>query len=392
MTTYQPSSFAELEQVMTQIVEEKTAVRVYAGNTKAVLGNLCVAEADLDVSGLAGVIDYEPEELIITAHAGTSLTQIETLLAEHGQMLAFEPPHYDQLYGQKTTGSLGGLMMANLSGSRRLSAGAARDYLLGFEGVSGRGTSFRSGSKVVKNVTGYDLSKLVCGSYGTLAIIDEMTLKTLPAPETSCSLVVKAASLSDAGSAARAALMTAYEPSAAAILPQGLHDLSKAGPVAIIRLEGVGVSVADRFDNLRGALSQFGQIEKLETKQSIALWRAVTDGGFAFAKDNQIWRISVPPSQGPKLYEALTDQGDVTGYLDWAGGLLWLSCHDPDSHQQIRDQLARHEGGHATLMRADEALRADVPVFEPVPDALGQLNKRIQQSFDPYGLLNPGRL
>lgn len=387
-----PQNFAELEAAMTQIVADKTAVSIIAQGTKAQLGAPARCETTLDISQLTGIIDYEPEELIITAHAATPLAEIETALAERGQMLAFEPPHYDGLYGTQSTGSIGGALMANLSGPRRLSQGAARDFLLGFQGVSGRGMSFRSGSKVVKNVTGYDLSKLLCGSFGTLAVIDEITLKTLPAPETSLSLIIANPKLDLVAAAARAALQTAYEPSATAILPQGMHSLSQNAAIAVIRLEGVGISVADRFEKLQAALSEFGHADKVPEGESHALWRDIRDVSLLHDKTAQIWRISCAPSAGPSLYEALAKTDEVTGYFDWAGGLLWLSCHDETSHLSIREALAAHGGGHATLMRADDALRRTVPVFEPLAPALAQLNKRVQEAFDPYGLLNPGRL
>lgn len=392
MSHIAPQNFAELEQALTQIVADKTAVCVVAHGTKTQIGAPTLCETMLDVSGLSGIIAYEPEELIMTAHAATPLADIEAALSERGQMLAFEPPHYDRLYGTPSTGSIGGALMANLSGPRRLSQGAARDFLLGFQGVSGRGMSFRSGSKVVKNVTGYDLSKLLCGSFGTLAVIDEITLKTLPAPETSLSLIVANPKLELVAQAARAALQTAYEPSAAAIIPQGMHDLSQNAALAIIRLEGVGLSVTDRFEKLQAALSEFGHADKMAEAESTALWRAIRDVSLLRDETAQIWRISCAPSEGPALYEALANNDDVEGYLDWAGGLLWLSCHDEASHQIIREALAAHGGGHATLMRASDELRRTVRVFEPLAPALAQLNKRVQEAFDPYGLLNPGRL
>ena len=392
MSDIAPQNFAELEQAMSAIVGDKTPVEITALGTKTGLGRPSEIDHRLDVSALSGVIDYEPEELIITAHAATPLAEIEALLAKHHQMLAFEPPHFDSLYHSASTGSLGGALMANLSGPRRLSQGAARDFLLGFQGVSGRGTSFRSGSKVVKNVTGYDLSKLLCGSFGTLAVLDEVTLKTLPAPETSVSLLIASPKLDEAAAAARAALKSAFEPSATAILPKGAHRLSQNAAIAIIRLEGVAISVADRFEKLKQELSTFGHADRLEQEDSEALWCDIRDVAPIRDAKGQIWRISVAPSRGPALLEQLQDKLGAQGYFDWAGGLLWLSCDEPEAHKTIRGGVASSGGGHATLMRADDALRRDVPIFEPLPHALAQLNKRIQDAFDPYGLLNPGRL
>ena len=387
-----PQNFAELEQAMSAIVGDKTPVEIRALGTKSGLGRPSALDHRLDVSALSGVIDYEPEELIITAHAATPLAEIEALLSKHNQMLAFEPPHFDSLYNSASTGSLGGALMANLSGPRRLSQGAARDFLLGFQAVSGRGTSFRSGSKVVKNVTGYDLSKLLCGSFGTLAVLDEVTLKTLPAPQTSVSLLIASPKLDDAAAAARAALKSAFEPSATAILPKGAHKLSQNAAIAIIRLEGVAISVADRFEKLKQELGTFGHADRLEQDESVALWADIRDVAPIREVEGQIWRISVAPSDGPALLGRLQDKLSAEGYFDWAGGLLWLSCEGAEAHKTIREAVALCGGGHATLMRASDDLRRQVPIFEPLPNALAQLNKRIQDAFDPYGLLNPERL
>ena len=391
MSVFAPSNFAELEQAMRDIVADKTPVRIAAMGTKSGLGKPQTDLTKLDVSRLSGVIDYEPEELILTMHAGTPLAEVEALLAEKNQMLAFEPPHLDSLY-QTTTGSIGGALMANLSGPRRLSQGAARDFLLGFQGVSGRGASFRSGSKVVKNVTGYDLSKLLCGSFGTLAIVDEITIKTLPAPETSVSLVIANAKLDVIAAAARAALQTAYEPSATAILPQGVHPMSQSAAIAVIRLEGVEISVRDRFEKLCDSLTSYGHADKVSDEDSTALWHEIRDVRPLCDDGGQIWRISLAPSQGPDLLCAIQEQCEARGYFDWAGGLLWLSCQDDNAHEVIRSCLAAHGGGHATLMRGSDALRQTVPVFQPLAAPLASLNRRIQEAFDPYHLLNPGRL
>ncbi len=391
MTIIAPQNFAELSDAMMQIVADKTPITIAAMGTKQGLGKPVQTSHHLDISALAGVMDYEPEELIITAHAATPLAEIEALLAQHNQMLAFEPPHLDRLYGTASTGTIGGALLANLSGPRRLSQGAARDFLLGFEGVSGRGTGFRSGSKVVKNVTGYDLSKLLCGSFGTLAVIDEITLKTLPAPETSLSLIVANPDLERVAAAARAALKTAYEPSATAVLPKGAHEMSQSAAIAVIRFEGVAVSVNDRFEKLQKELAAFGHTDKLAQDASLSLWRDIADVAL-LDHGHQIWRISMAPSQGPAILEQIEQQMDVAAYFDWAGGLLWLSCDKEDAHQIIRKALHNNGGGHATLMRGSDELRETVPVFEPLAIPLAALNKRVQDAFDPHGLLNPGRL
>lgn len=392
MTIYTPHNFSALEEIMAGLVADKSAVNIQSSGTKAGLGHQTSAGDELHLHKMAGVIEYEPEELIITAHASTALGEIERLLQERGQMLAFEPPHLDKLYKTASTGTIGGALLANLSGPRRLSAGAARDFLLGFQAVSGRGTSFRSGSKVVKNVTGYDLSKLLCGSFGTLAVLDEITLKTLPAPETSQTLIVAHPDLTQVAGAARAAMQTAYEASGAAILPKAVHEMSQNCAIAAIRIEGVAVSVADRIANLQTALSSFGHCDVVPQEASEALWADIRDVAPLCGDDAQIWRVSLAPSAFVSFAQSVEGQIDCRYYADWAGGLLWLSTQDEGAHHFIRSQLQKSGGGHATLMRGDDALRANIPVFEPLDPALAKLNQRVQHSFDPYHLLNPGRL
>ena len=392
MTHHKVTDFQELVGAINQALADKTPLNVFSCATKQDFGQVTDIADSLDISGLSGVMDYEPEELIITAHAGTPLADIEKALAEKGQMLAFEAPHISHLYNKPHNGSIGGILATNLSGPRRISAGAARDFLLGFEAVSGRGSAFRSGSKVVKNVTGYDLSKLLCGSFGTLAIMDEITLKVLPAPETSISLLVAAKDLATAGQAARKAFQSPYEPSASAILPRGVGDLSSSFDIAVIRLEGVAVSVNDRAERLQEMLSPYGLIDSLDDAKSKALWASIRDGVPVLSDAGQIWRVSLAPTAGPDLVMQLRDKCDCKAMLDWSGGLVWLHTDNPEAHKMIRQVVADCGGGHATCLRADTGLRSQIAVFEPIPDMLANLNKRIQNAFDPHAILNPGRI
>ncbi|MGC6530688.1 MAG: FAD-binding protein [Candidatus Puniceispirillaceae bacterium] len=393
MTQFTPTDFSDLEACLQQIVADKTPVAIQARGTKQGFGNVVAADHILDVSQMSGIIDYEPEELIITAHAATPLQDIEAALAAKGQMLAFEPPHLERVFGASSTGSLGGYLMTNLSGPRRLSAGAARDFLLGFSAVSGRGTAFKSGSKVVKNVTGYDLSKLICGSFGTMAVIDEVTVKTLPAPETSCSVIVASNDGQKAAAAVQMAMQTSFEASAAAIVPKGMHDLARNAHVAVIRLEGVAVlSVADRLAHMKAALADYGHCDDLAHDASQGLWQDIRDARLLPEEASQIWRISVAPTEGFAILEDIQNHMACSGYLDWAGGLLWLACADEGAHQIIRTAIAKRGEGHASLIKGSEDLRSQIDVFQPMAPALAALNKRIQASFDPHNLLNPGWL
>ena len=222
-----------------------------------------------DLSFNTGIVLYEPQELVLSAKAGTSIAEISTLLAEKGQMLAFEPPDFGELLGTGS-GSLGGVFAANFSGPRRLKAGAARDFILGFTGLNGRGEAFRAGGRVVKNVTGYDLPKLMCGSWGTLAVMDEITVKVMPKPETEVSVGIAGLSHEAAIKATTVALQSPAEISSAAYLPQTQSAESRT----MIRIEGVDASVKARTSLLQELLKSYGSPLLLEEAGSRDFWRS----------------------------------------------------------------------------------------------------------------------
>jgi glycolate oxidase FAD binding subunit len=314
-------------------------------------------------------------------------------LAERGQMLAFEPPDWRQLLGSAPAEpTLGGVTAANLSGPRRIKAGAARDHLLGFRAVSGRAEAFKAGGRVVKNVTGYDLSKLMAGSYGTLAALTELTFKVLPRPEAERSLLI--AGLDDAAAtrAMTAALNSPHEVSGAAHLPRGADGAGR--PLTVVRLEGPAPSVAARATALAAELAAFGAVEERRDAAANDLWRAVRDvAPFAREAQRTVWRVSVAPSAGAGLAAELARRVDHRHFFDWGGGLIWIAVKDAadGGAAAIRAAVARI-GGHATLIRGADAIRAAVPVFEPQPPALAALTRRVKESFDPQRILNRGRL
>jgi glycolate oxidase FAD binding subunit len=319
------------------------------------------------------------------------LREVEALLAQRNQMLAFEPPDLGPLLGRepgprKMGGTLVGALMGNLAGPRRLSAGAARDHLLGFSGVNGRGEAFKSGGRVMKNVTGYDLSKLLAGSWGTLAVLDEVSVKVLPAPDQTATLLLKG--LSD-GAAVKAMCAAMGSP----------HEVSGAAHVrgtTALRVEGVAPSVQARLKGLRALMvDSAAAIEELGTLESRAFWREVRDAApLEAGPDSIVWRISCPPSEGPAIVSRIrTRQPALKVLYDWSGGLIWLALPasaDAD-HLVVRAALGA-TGGHATLVRAPQTVRKAVPVFQPPSPALAALAQRVKESFDPKGLFNPGRM
>ena len=380
---------------------------VVGGASKVALGRPVAAEHRIELASLSGILLYEPEELVLTARAGTPLAEVERALAARNQLLAFEPPDLGALLGPANGtaaavgGTLGGAIACNLAGPRRIRSGAARDHLLGFQAVSGRGEAFKSGGRVIKNVTGFDLSKLVTGSFGTLAVMTEVTVRALPAPEQTRTVLLLGRADDVAVRAMTEALQGPWDVSAAAHLPAGVAGRSAlpavadaAAAVTAIRIEGPGPSVEFRAAALRDALAAKEPAGELEAAESCAFWREVCDVRyFEGDRDRPVWRLSVPPAEGAHV--AATVLGSASGevFYDWGGGLVWLAlAPSADAeHETVRRAVAAI-GGHATLIRAAAAVRASVPVFQPQTPALAALTRRIKDGFDPKRVLNPGRM
>lgn len=391
-------------------------LEILGHGSKRGFGRPVQATHQLDLSGLSGIILYEPEELVLTCRAGTAMAEIEAALKARNQQLAFEPAGLAALYGGDAgRGTIGGVLACNLSGPRRIKAGAARDHFLGFKAVSGRGEAFQAGGRVVKNVTGYDLCKLMAGSHGTLAVLTEVTVKVLPAPEKTRTILIHGLDDAVAMAAMSRALNSEHDVSGAAHLPANIAARSAVefvaeagGAVTAIRVEGPGPSVEHRCAAVRTELAPLGPTEELHTMRSNMLWREI--GAVAPLlpeRDHFVWRLSVPPASGAavtveigkrfsKLPAGVERGGALSPfdyYHDWGGGLIWLSL--PPSRdagaEAVRAVVARH-GGHATLMRAPDTVRAAVPVFQPQAEPLAALAARVKDGLDPRRILNPGRL
>ena len=367
--------------------------------TKTALGNQPDYDDCLDVSAMHGIIDYQPEELVLTVRAGTALSVIEAELTKANQMLAFEPADLSGILTVESTGTIGGVLATNLSGPRRLTAGAARDFLLGFDAVSGRGERFKSGGRVMKNVTGYDLSKLICGSYGTLAVVDEVTIKTLPRPETSLSLLFGCDDMKSAVAKIAAIFASPHEPGAAAILPQSVAAIAGldmvAAMVVVIRLEGIALSVEDRAAHLRHmADSSSGRfLGTVPQATSEVLWTRIRDVDLLALSSGDIWKLSCAPASAPAIVAAMERSFETTFYADWAGGLLWFAGPSgAEFGTALRAVLKGHGGGYAQLLCDRVRSKNSVPVFQPLPPAQASLTRRVKAAFDPLGVLNFGRM
>ncbi|RCW87738.1 glycolate oxidase subunit GlcE [Phyllobacterium bourgognense] len=399
MTIFTPKTEDEIVEALQWALSENAPVEVVGQGSKRNLGRPLQTEHTIALSEYSGVTLYEPDELVLSAKAGTPVAELETLLAENGQAFQFEPMDYGPLLGQASgQGTFGGLLATNLCGPRRLKSGSARDHVLGVRVVSGRGELFKSGGRVVKNVTGYDLSKGMANSWGTLGIATEITFKVLPAPETETTLVVRGLADDEAARAMAIAMGSSGEVASAAHLPVNVSGRVIDGDLngdasTLLRLEGFAPSVNDRAAMLKGLLASAGTIADVSGDTSRKLWQEIRDViPFADGTEQPVWRVSMVPMEAYKLVASLRMGAAVDAYYDWQGGLVWLRMEGEPEAEAVRALIKKYGGGHATLVRASTSLRAALPVFEPQPAPLAALSKRLKQQFDPSGILNPGRM
>ena len=406
MDTLKVRDAKDVEQVVRAALASEQPLEIIGGGSKRGIGQPMATNALLDLAALNAVTSYEPNELIITVQAGAPLADVLSLIDSKNQQFAFEPMNTSQLLGTPSIGTIGGMIGVGLAGPRRIKAGGARDHLLGAHAVSGFGDSFKAGGRVVKNVTGYDLCKLLAGSWGTLAVMTEVTLKVMPRAESERTLVLRGLDDISANRAMTAALGSPFDVSGAAHVPnsafraaQGaLADLgSPQQAVTLLRLEGITASAAHRAASLSEALGSFGAAEIVEDATSAAIWSSVRDVA-PFAANGAlgawpVWRIVCPPASGGALGQALARDtgGDVI--YDWGGGLIWAALPpSTDASAEMLRSRVNAVGGHATLLRASEVVRGNVDVFHPQQSGLASLSERVRLSFDPKNILNRGRM
>ena len=400
MSTIKPRSAQELTDAIAWALDRSEALEIGGGFTKRALGKPSRAAQRLDLADLRGISLYEPEELVLTAAAGTPLAEIESVLAQRNQMLAFEPPDLAGIFGAGSGQTLGGVIACNFAGPRRLSHGAARDHFLGFKGTSGRGERFKSGGRVVKNVTGYDLSKLLAGSHGTLAALDEITVKVLPAPEKTRTILLLGLDDAQAVQALCRAMGQPVDVSGAAHLPARAAQHSAVDyvrnpgtAVTALRLEGPGPSVEARCLHLRLFFAGQCAIEELHSVNSVVLWKEIRDLRLLGGPDHvDIWKVSVAPAEGAAVAARIRSAiAGAENFYDWSGGLIFVALPPAQDASATIVRAALGEG-HATLLRAPDAVRQAVPVFHPQPAPLAALSARVKDAFDPTGILNAGRM
>lgn len=387
MTVHTPADEADIAALVTEAAARGTALDIVGGNTRSGLGRPREGTEQLALSRLGGVTLYEPAELVIGARAGTPLAEIEALIGQRGQMLPFEPMDHRRLYGTGGAPSIGALAACNISGPRRLSAGAARDALIGVRLVNGRGQAIASGGRVMKNVTGLDLVKLNAGAHGTLGVLTEVIFKLLPKPETAETLVFAGLDDARALKLMTSATGTPHDVSAAAHIPPIRGEVARTA----LRLEGLEHSVRHRARALREALMAFGGAELIGADATAALWAQIRDVGPLVSETGaEIWRVSVAAGKAARLLPWLERTSGLTYYFDWAGGLVWIASAG-DVAATLRAEVAAL-GGHATLVRAAQERRRSIPVFQPPGAPVMTLTSGIKHSFDPAGLFNRGRM
>ncbi|HKD57650.1 MAG TPA: glycolate oxidase subunit GlcE [Hyphomicrobiaceae bacterium] len=396
-----PVDEREFSRLLAEATATSTPIALAGAGTKASIGRPMNATTQLSTRALRGITLYEPNEMVMSARSGTSLAQIEDALSARRQMLAFEPIGLGGLGGgEATDATIGGIFATNLSGARRIRVGAARDHLLGVRAVSGSGEVFKSGGRVMKNVTGLDLCRGLAGSWGTLAVMCEVTFKVQPMPEETATLILLGLPDAIAVEVLCEAMTTPYEVSGAVHLQPSVvarlwHDglRAQAQAVTALRLENFAKSVAYRKARLKEHLKAYGDIHDLDTENSHAFWGELRQLSVLQDSDAPVWRISTAPTEGPKVVAAISAYMRCRALYDWSGGLVWaevLPTTDAGA-ADIRRVMATH-GGHATLIRAEPQVRAAVEVFQPLEAGLERLSRRLKATFDPAGILNPGRM
>lgn len=399
---WRPAVEWELQSMIDQLAERRQPVDVVGHGSLRGVGRPSELDIAITTASMRGITLYQPTELVMSARAGTPLAEIETQLAAHGQMLAFEPTDLAAATGgPPSMQTIGGVFAVNMSGSRRISSGGARDHLLGISAVNGRGEAFKSGGRVMKNVTGYDVARGLTGSWGTLAIFTEVTFKVMPVPETVMTLAFPGLPDDLAIELMTAALATPFDVAAAAHLPKStaarlsLPRLSSVGEaLTLLRLENFSSFVASRKEKLKDALKVYGVPFEYGREETMQLWNDIrTLTVMPYSAETSLWRISTAPSKAHEIVSAIHKFMPSHALYDWSGGLIWLevpAAADAGSADVRRAVAVR--GGHATLIRAAPQVRQNVDIFEPMRPEIDRLTRGLKQAFDPLGLLNPGRM
>lgn len=401
MQSLRPADERDLVHILSEAARGRHAVEITGGGTKRNAGRPMQVEAEVSLRNIRGINFYEPAEMVISVRAATPVSAVEIELAKHNQMLAFEPIDLGPMLGERPqSGTVGGMVMTNFSGARRIAGAAVRDHVLGLRAVNGRGEAFKSGGRVMKNVTGYDLCRGLAGSWGTLAALTEVTLRAVPKPEETRTLLLFGQPDEIAIEVLSAAMGTPLEVTGAVHLHEALvgrlsHRLlaGVGGALSALRIEGFSASVAYRIGKLKDQFSAYGDMLDLDHAASLAFWEELRRLSFLDGSSDPVWRLSTPPGTGPKVVGAIATYMPVKAAYDWSGGLVWLEVPaSVDAGSADIRRVIATRGGHATLIRAEAEVRQTVEVFQPLDTPVHRLSQGLKQSFDPAGILNPRRM
>ena len=401
MQAFKPATDRELARTLAEATAARTPLEIMGAGSKRVFGRPVQSAATISTASLRGIPLYEPTELVMSALSGTPLNRIEAELAAKGQMLGFEPIDLGPMLGEQAgMTTIGGVFATNLSGARRIALGAARDHLLGVKALTGTGQALVAGGRVMKNVTGYDMTRLLAGSWGTLAVMTEVTFKVLPQPEDVVTLVLAGLDAEAAVEALCHAMGTPYEVSGAvhidaALVPR-LHDseMKAAGrSLTAIRLENFTSALQRRREALARELQPYAEAHVLDRVRSLAFWGELRQLSVLQGSMRPVWRISTAPTSGPRVVALIRRYIGADAVYDWSGGLVWAEvAESADAGAADIRRVIASVGGHATLVRAAEPVRAGIDVFQPQEPALDQITRSIKAVLDPAGILNPGRM
>jgi len=388
--TIRPQTETEAADLVREAAEKGPRLEIVSGGSKREFGRPVAADAILDMSAFSGIVKYEPEELVLTAGAGTPMAEIEAALAEKNQMLGFEPADWGPLFGSAGgRGTIAGVVATNACGARRIKVGAVRDSVIGCRFVNGRGEIVKAGGPVIKNVTGFDVPKLMCGAFGTLGVLTEITLKVGPAPERAATVVARNCEAEAGLRLLREASSLAVDPTGLAYFPKAFAEPAGLGAgAALIRVEGTSAAVAEKLEVLRARFAGH-DVVTLDDDMTRAVFREIDTGAVFVNRETDLWRLCVAPSEA---HEAMKSSGTSEWYADWAGGLLWLGLSANEETAARLRAITTRFCGHATLMRASDDARKRLSVFEPETPTRAELTRAVKAAFDPKRVLNPGRM
>ena len=394
-----PNNENDLKEIIKYCYKKDLPIEIVGAGTKNQIGKKLQCAKILDMSNISGIVEYKPEELYITVKAGTPVKTVQDELKKNNQHLAFEPINFSELFKKDSNeGTIGGTLSCNFSGARRFKVGSARDHILGFKGYNGKGEKIKSGGTVVKNVTGYDLSKLVTGSFGTLLILSEITLKVLPLQTDTKTIIVSGLALEHSLGIMGSAIASSNDPSGVVFYPASLrsnfvfNDLTHPGSITAIRVEGTKTSTEQRINNLIENLSLIDKnITVLDSIQSEIFWEDTRSLKVFSKNQKNILRSIVPASETINLINRLKTF-HPTYFIDWGGSLIWLEL-DYLSNQKI-DQIRRRVldvGGYLTVIRSPENLKSSSEIFTIDPIKF-KISQNLKKSFDPKRIFNPGKM